>query len=131
MYRRILAFDYGGALAEQGVVPRTTHKALEHLHSAGYVLFLVTGRPTGSVDVGPLAHVFTGVVWENGAVLAHTATGEIYFAYGHVDPRLVSALEQAGVPLDHGRAIVSTIQVPGRAAPTRTCPGDAQSWLAR
>jgi hydroxymethylpyrimidine pyrophosphatase-like HAD family hydrolase len=108
MYRRIFAFDFDGTLAENGAVPQAVQKALEHLHSAGCALFLVTGRLTNSVVLGSLADIFTGIVWENGAVLVHTATGEIYLPYGQVDPLLVIALEKAGVPLEHGRAIVST-----------------------
>jgi hydroxymethylpyrimidine pyrophosphatase-like HAD family hydrolase len=108
MYRRILAFDSNGTLAESGTVPPTLQAALEQLHKAGYVLFLVTGKRFESVELGPLRNAFAGIVWENGAVLHHTATDELYLPFGHVDPRLVEALEAAGVPLECGRAMVST-----------------------
>jgi hydroxymethylpyrimidine pyrophosphatase-like HAD family hydrolase len=108
MYRRVLAFDYDGTLAENGRVPPALQQALENLHLAGYALFLVTGRRFESVDLGSLGEIFTGIAWENGAVLQHIALHELYLPFGHVDARLVKALEEAGVPLEHGLAIVAT-----------------------
>jgi len=108
MYRRILAFDFDGTLAENGIVPPALQTALEQLRAAGYVLFMVTGRRFRSAELGPLRGVFAGIVWENGAVLHHTATDEVYLPFGQIDPRLVEALKTAGVPLEHGRAIVFT-----------------------
>jgi hydroxymethylpyrimidine pyrophosphatase-like HAD family hydrolase len=108
MHRRVLAFDFDGTLAEHGSVPLALQTVLEQLRAAGYALFLVTGRQFESVALGPLGDVFTGIVWENGAVLYHTATREVYLPFGVVDRRLVAALEVAKVPLEYGRAIVST-----------------------
>lgn len=108
MYRHILAFDSNGTLAENGTVPPKLQAALEHLRKAGYVLFLVTGKRYQSIELGSLRNAFAGIVWENGAVLHHIVTDELYLPFGHVDPRLVEALETAGVPLQRGRATVST-----------------------
>jgi hydroxymethylpyrimidine pyrophosphatase-like HAD family hydrolase len=108
MYRRVLAFDFDGTLAENGIVPLALQTALGRLHAAGYALFMVTGRRFGDADLGSLEDVFTGIVWENGAVLHHTTTDEVYLPSGHIDPRLVETLELSQVPLEHGRAIVST-----------------------
>ncbi|MBI4772132.1 MAG: HAD hydrolase family protein [Chloroflexi bacterium] len=108
MYRRVFAFDFDSTLAENGIVPPALQTALEHLRTAGYALFLVTGRRFESLALGPLGDVFTGIVWENGAVLYHTATREVYQPFGQIAPRLVEALKAAGVPLEYGRAIVST-----------------------
>jgi hypothetical protein len=55
-----------------------------------------------------LEDLFAGIVWEDGAVLHHTVADEVYLPFGRIDPRLVEALELAGVPLEHGKAIVST-----------------------
>ena len=72
MYRRVLAFDYDGTLAVHGRVPLALCQAFDQLHLAGFALFLVTGRQFESVDLGSLATLFTGTVWENGAVLQHS-----------------------------------------------------------
>ena len=108
MYRRILAFNFDGTLAQDGIVPPALQKALQQAASAGYRLFLVTGRRFGNVELGPLEDRFSGIVWENGAVLHHTKTDEVYLPFGHLDPRLVKALASARVPLEQGQAIVST-----------------------
>jgi hydroxymethylpyrimidine pyrophosphatase-like HAD family hydrolase len=111
MYRRILAFDFDGTLAENGSVPLTLQSALEQLHAAGHALFMATGRRFGDAELGSLDNVFTGIAWENGAVLHHITTDKVYLPFGQVDPRLVEALELAQVPLERGRAIVSTRSV--------------------
>jgi hydroxymethylpyrimidine pyrophosphatase-like HAD family hydrolase len=108
MNRRVLAFDYDGTIAEHGSVPMDLQEALRRLHAAGYVLFLATGRQFERVSLEPLSDILTGVVWENGAVLHHSVTSEIYLPFGTLDPRLVAALKSAGIPLEYGRAIVST-----------------------
>ncbi len=108
MYRRVLGFDFDGTLAEDGQVPPMLHSALERLSFSGYSLFLVTGRQFETVSLGPLSKLFTGIVWENGAVLQQIGNDELYLPFGYVDPRLVRELEVAGVPLEHGVAIVST-----------------------
>lgn len=108
MYRRVLAFDFDGTLAEKGTLPAALQTALKQLRTAGYALFMVTGRRFRGVELGPLRDAFAGIVWENGAVLHHMATDEVYLPFGNIDPRLVQALEATGVPLERGRAIVST-----------------------
>jgi hydroxymethylpyrimidine pyrophosphatase-like HAD family hydrolase len=108
MYRKILVFDYDGTLAENERVPIELCAALEQLATAGYSLFLATGRIYQTIDLGALEDVFTGIIWENGAVLSQREWSDVYLPFGHVDPRLVSAIEQAGVPVERGLSIVST-----------------------
>jgi haloacid dehalogenase-like hydrolase len=108
MHHRDFAFDFDGTLAENGLVPATMQLALEQLHAAGNALLLVTGRRFGNLDLGPLGDLFTGIVWENGAVLYHVAAGEVYLPFGHLGAHLVEALEAARVPIERGRAIMST-----------------------
>ncbi len=88
MHRRVLAFDFDGTLAVNGSVPPILQIALDRLRAFGYVLFLATGRRYGSIELGSLSNLFAGIVWENGAVLYHTATEEVYLPFGSVDPRL-------------------------------------------
>ncbi|MBN1427412.1 MAG: HAD hydrolase family protein [Anaerolineae bacterium] len=108
MYRRVLAFDFDGTLAENGSVPKDLQRALVKLHTLGCALFLVTGRRFEGIPLGVLSNVFDGIVWENGAVICRTATNEVYLPFGYISPRLVESLEEARVPLEHGLAIVST-----------------------
>jgi hypothetical protein len=108
MYQRVFAFDFDGTLAENGLIPPTLQAALTKLREANYVLFLVTGRRFDTHFVNALKDGFAGMVLENGAVLYHTASDEVYLPFAVTDPRLVHALTAAGVPLEHGRASVST-----------------------
>ncbi|WP_456379362.1 DUF5752 family protein [Thiolapillus sp.] len=108
MHRRVLAFDFDGTLAENGVVPSQVVTALEQLYASGYVLFLVTGRLAESISLGAIEDLFTGIVWENGAVLYDATNQETQLPFGQLDQRLVDALVAAGVPLEYGQAIVST-----------------------
>lgn len=108
MYRRVMAFDFDGTLAAGGVVPPAVESALERCRASGHALFLVTGRRFETVMLGPVGELFTGVVWENGAVLSHTASGEVYVPFGQLDSHLLKALEEAAVPVERGLAIAAT-----------------------
>ena len=57
----------------------------EQCRDSGYVLFLVTGRRYETVPLGSLGNLFAGIVWENGAVLTHTASGETYLPFGQLE----------------------------------------------
>lgn len=108
MDRRVMAFDFDGTLAVEGKVPVELVSALERCRDSGHTLFLVTGRRFESVSLGALAELFTGIVWENGAVLAHRASGELYLPFGQLHPRLLKALTDAGIPFERGLAIAAT-----------------------
>jgi hypothetical protein len=108
MYRRVMAFDFDGTLAVNGAVPPEVELALEACRADGYVLFLVTGRRFETVTLGRLGEFFAGVVWENGAVLTHAASGETYLPFGQLDIRLLKAIEEARIPVERGLAIAAT-----------------------
>ncbi len=108
MDRRVMAFDFDGTLAVEGKVPVELVSALERCRDSGHALFLVTGRRFETVSLGRLAELFTGIVWENGAVLAHRASGELYLPFGQLNPRLLKALADAGIPFERGLAIAAT-----------------------
>ncbi|MFO0700746.1 MAG: HAD-IIB family hydrolase [Nitrospira sp.] len=108
MYRRVLAFDFDGTLAVNGDVPPEVETALEQCRASGHVLFLVTGRRYETVSLGRLTELFSGIVWENGAVLHHTASGETYLPFGQLDSRLLKAIEEADIPFERGLAIAAT-----------------------
>jgi HAD superfamily hydrolase (TIGR01484 family) len=108
MYRRVMAFDFDGTLAVNGTVPIEVETALEQCRASGHVLFLVTGRRFETVALGHLGSLFAGIVWENGAVLTHTASGETYLPFGQLDVRLLKAIEEADIPFERGLAIAAT-----------------------
>ncbi len=108
MYRRVMAFDFDGTLAVDGVVPPALEQALERCRAMGHALFLVTGRRFETVALDRLAELFMGIVWENGAVLTHTGSGETYLPFGQLDTNLVKALEERGIPFERGLAIAAT-----------------------
>ena len=108
MYRRVMAFDFDGTLAVNGSVPLELESALARCRDSGHVLFLVTGRRYETVQLGYLGSLFAGIVWENGAVLSHAASGETYLPFGQLDARLLTAIEEAGIPFERGLAIAAT-----------------------
>lgn len=108
MYRKVLAFDFDGTVAADGVVPPDLESALEQCRLTGHSLFLVTGRRFETVSLGSLAELFTGIVWENGALLSHTASGELYFPFGQLPPHILQGLDQSGIPIERGMAIAAT-----------------------
>jgi hydroxymethylpyrimidine pyrophosphatase-like HAD family hydrolase len=112
-----MAFDFDGTIAVNDAVPPELEQALEQCYATGHALFLVTGRCFESVPLGRVGELVTGVVWENGAVLAHTATGEVYLPFGQLNVRLLKALEEAAIPLKRGLAIAAT-----------TTPHDQTVW---
>ncbi len=103
-----MAFDYDGTLAVDGRVPPEVEAALEQCRASGHMLFLVTGRRFETVALGGLGDLLAGIVWENGAVLTHTASGETYLPFGQLDARLLKAIEEAGIPFERGLAIAAT-----------------------
>lgn len=108
MYRRVMAFDFDGTLAVNGDVPPEVETALDQCRASGHVLFLVTGRRFESVNLGALGDLFAGIVWENGAVLTHTASRETYLPFGQLDTRLLKAIEESGIPFERGLALAAT-----------------------
>ena len=108
MYRRVMAFDLDGTLAVNGVISPEIERCLDRCRAAGHALFLVTGRRFETVPLNHVEELFIGVVWENGAVLAHTATGELYLPFGRLNPSLFKALEEAAIPFERGLAIAAT-----------------------
>lgn len=108
MYRRVLAFDYDGTIAECGRIPQSMLDTLLNLRRAKYSLFLVTGRNYRSLPLNPLQEIFDGIVWENGAVLSRQGASDIFLPFGQLDPNLISSLRKTGIPLEQGESIVSS-----------------------
>lgn len=106
----VLACDYDGTLAKDGVVSSHTIDALERIRASGRKLFLVTGRVMEDLQrVFPRLDLFTTIVAENGALLYHPADASEH-VLGEAPPeQFLEELRRLGVtPLATGRVIVAT-----------------------
>jgi hydroxymethylpyrimidine pyrophosphatase-like HAD family hydrolase len=108
----VLASDYDGTLATNGVVDRDTVEALKRLAATGRKLILVTGRQLADIfQAFPEAAIFDAVVAENGAVLYRPQRKETRVLASPPSPAFVEALQRRGVaPLWLGQAVVATVQ---------------------
>lgn len=107
---RVLACDYDGTVASQGVLAPETATALQRLRESGRRVVLVTGRILDEIlDICDDIDVFDLAVLENGALLYNPATGHQRLLAPSLPARFVAALKAHGVtPLSVGRAICST-----------------------
>jgi HAD superfamily hydrolase (TIGR01484 family) len=110
MRYHVLACDYDGTLAHDGVVDEATVKALKRLRESGRRLIMVTGRELPDLQhVFPHLELFEHVVAENGALLYRPATREEHLLDEPASEKLVQRLRTLGVnPLSVGRVIVAT-----------------------
>src|SRR5438105_5045351 len=106
----VLASDYDGTLASDGVVFESTIAALERARKSGRLLVLVTGRELDDLGrVFPQLELFDRVVAENGGVLYSPAERREVALARAPSPAFVAALRRRHVePLGIGRTIVST-----------------------
>ena len=113
----VLATDYDGTLARDGVVDDKTIVALERLRASGRRALLLTGRElTDLLDIFPRAELFDRIVVENGALLYDPATGREQLLTEPVPLTLIEALRSRGVqPLSVSRVILATRQLHERA----------------
>lgn len=108
----VLACDYDGTIATEGMVAPPVVDALRQLGESGVRLILVTGRT--SAQLGPLHEsgclgVFDRLVLENGALLHDPLGRGERLLTAPVPDRLVTALRGGGIaPLEVGRALVAT-----------------------
>jgi hydroxymethylpyrimidine pyrophosphatase-like HAD family hydrolase len=106
----VLASDYDGTLASQGVVPVETIEAVRRLKASGRKVVLVTGRILADLEhVFPDLGICDYIVAENGPVLYHPASGEEKLLAPPPPDDFVLALRHRGcTPLDVGRVVVAT-----------------------
>ncbi|MDQ6675333.1 MAG: Cof-type HAD-IIB family hydrolase [Chloroflexota bacterium] len=106
----VLASDYDGTLASDGVVSDSTIAALERMRESGRTLVLVTGRELDDLGrVFPRLDLFDRVVAENGAVLFAPAEHREVVLAPPPPPAFVAALRRRHVkPLAVGHSIIST-----------------------
>ena len=107
----VLATDYDGTIAHDGVVDAATIQAIERFRASGGRPLLVTGRELPDLDrTFARFDLFDRIVAENGGVLYNPATKRERVLCAPSSPALVDALRARGVPLSVGRAIVATVE---------------------
>jgi hydroxymethylpyrimidine pyrophosphatase-like HAD family hydrolase len=109
MRHRVLACDYDGTLATDGVCSPATLASLERLVAAGMRLILVTGRTREELEsVFDRSSLFAAIVVENGAVVIDAEGAETLLA-PRLPRSLVDEFLRVGVtPLVVGRVLCST-----------------------
>jgi HAD superfamily hydrolase (TIGR01484 family) len=107
---RVLASDYDGTLAHDGVLNDATIAALDRFRATGRQLLMVTGREIEDLkQVCSVVDRFDWIVAENGALLYRPSEGEMRLLCEAANPQLVQRLREARVePFSVGHAIVAT-----------------------
>jgi hydroxymethylpyrimidine pyrophosphatase-like HAD family hydrolase len=110
MRHRVLACDYDGTLATQGVCSAETVEALQRVAAAGIRLVLVTGRTEEELaDVFDPGTLFEALVLENGAVVLDVKDGTEQLLAPRVPAGMVAELQRREVtPLFVGKVLCST-----------------------
>lgn len=109
---QILATDYDGTIAHNGVVDEPTVTALRRAKESGRKLILVTGRELPELlGIFPHVDLFERLVIENGAAVYNPTTKEVRILAEPPPPAFAEELRRQGVsPLSHGLVIVATFQ---------------------
>ncbi len=109
MQYQVLACDYDGTLAHDGIVHDSVVDALRRLRASGRRLLLVTGR-----ELADLSRIFTHLdlfeylVCENGATLVSPATLAERPLAERPPEKFIEALRSQGVaPMSVGRVVVA------------------------
>lgn len=112
MRYHVLATDFDGTLAHDGVVAPDVQAAMRRLRGSGRKLLLVTGRELDDLQrVFPELTLFDRVVAENGALLYDPATRTTRLLAERPPEVFVETLRTKGVsPMSVGQVIVATWQ---------------------
>jgi len=109
MHFVLLAADYDGTLAHDGVVDARTVTALERLRDSGRRIVLVTGRHLPDLSkIFPRLELFDRVVVENGGLLYRPETREQKLLSPPPNERFLALLRERNIPFVAGRTIVAT-----------------------
>ncbi len=105
----VLAVDYDGTTAEEGVLSAEVREALEVTRAAGVTVVLVTGRVlTDLRRVARDLNFADAVVAENGAVVTFPASGRSLRLHAPPPPGFAEALRKRGVAVVEGECVVET-----------------------
>lgn len=110
MHYLVLACDYDGTLAKDGVVSPETIEALERLRASGRKLILATGRILEDLQrTFPRLDLFTTVVAEDGGLLYHPPDRTEQVLAGPPPRQLIQVLQERDVePLSIGRVVLAS-----------------------
>lgn len=107
----VLATDYDGTIAHDGIVDQATVDALLRARTAGLRLILVTGRELNDLfNTFPHTSSFELIVAENGGVLYDPARKAVDVIASPPPPSLLDRLAQENVPISTGHSIVATVE---------------------
>ena len=107
----VLAADYDGTIAHDGVVNEATVEALVRARTAGLGLILVTGRALEDL-FQTFSHtpLFDLIVAENGAVIYDPASQTIDVIGSPPPPALLERLTRENIPVSVGHSIIATVE---------------------
>lgn len=107
----VLATDYDGTIAHDGVVPKETIAALERAKKSGRKLVLVTGRELPDLlSVFDRIDLFHLAVMENGATIYDPSTKETRVLAEPPPAKFAETLRARRVPISMGNVIVATVE---------------------
>lgn len=109
MRYHVLAADYDGTLAKNGVVDESTFEMLRKVRDSGRKIVLVTGRRLEPLlDLLPDVGLFDRIVAENGALVFDPETREETQLADSPPIEFIDELRRRGVnPMEVGRCIVA------------------------
>lgn len=112
MRYQLLATDYDGTLAHEGLVDEETIDALKRFLATGRRLLMITGRELPELlEIFPNPELFEWIVAENGGLLYRPSTKETKRLADPPAAAFVQALRDQGVaPLSVGEVIVATFE---------------------
>lgn len=105
----VLAIDFDGTIAVDGVVAPKVRTALQETHDTGRTVVLVTGRILHDLRrVAPDLGFADAIVAENGAVLSFPESGRTLRQHAPPPPAFAAELRRRGVAVDEGECVIET-----------------------
>ena len=103
----VLALDYDGTIAQNGVLDPSVREAIAAVRQQGIIVLLVTGRILDELRrVAGDLHFVDGVVAENGAVIHFPSSSRTSLLAPVVPPNLLPELQRHGMRCQAGQCLV-------------------------